>query len=431
MLPPRHLDEALRPHATDVQWGYYELYTQLGSMRAVARHTGRANTAVQEALARMMDKALLAGYAAPIQPQPELKTIGYSTLTGPGGEQKAQWQLERQRGLDPSEGEPDPEPGVVSKVSTFTDAEGRITAQWKTVKREDQDKFELLQLWAARAAEGFPPLPPVLPWPPAASRADLLACYPVGDHHLGMLAWALETGQVDGNYDLKIARSRLRDGVDYLIDQAPPCDNCLIPFLGDFFHVDGYKNATPTNGHLLDMDVRFPKMMEMGLDLVEGVIAAALQKHQHVHVIFEKGNHDYSLAAAMTLFLKRIFRDNADRVTVDDSPAWWHYYQFGKVMIGTNHGDKVKPQFQLGVMAADKSEMWGQTTFRYMFLGHRHHEELKEYPGGFVQTMPVLPPLDAYAAQGGYRSLSQMQCLIFHRDGWLAQRNYVTPAMFQ
>lgn len=430
MLPPRHLDDALRVYATDAQWSYYELFVKLGSARAVARYTGHNKSTVTEALARLMDKAALAGYAKPIDPPPELKTIGFSTLTGPEGERRAQWQLERQRGLDPSEGEPDPEPGVVSKVSTFTDAEGRITAQWKTVKREDQDKFELLQLWAERAAEGFPAVPRV-PVPYIVdSRQDLLACYPVGDHHLGMLAWALETGQKDGNYDLKISRERLRDAIDMLIDQAPACDQAIIPFLGDFFHVDGYKNATPTNGHLLDMDVRFPKMMEMGLDLVEGVIEAALFKHQRVHVIFEKGNHDYSLAGAMTLFLKRIFRDNP-RVTIDDSPAWWHYYQFGKVLIGTNHGDKVKPQDQLGVMAADMPQAWGETTYRIMFLGHVHHEVRKEYRGGFVEQMPVLPPLDAYAAQGGYRSMSQMHCLIFHRDGWLAQRNYVTPAMFQ
>lgn len=430
MLPPKTLDERLRPFATDTQWEYYETYTKLGSARAVARFLDKSRSAVQAALATMMDNALAAGYNAEQAPQPELKVAGVSTYYNAKTGTAATWTLERQRGMDPSEGEPDPDPGVVSKVATFTDAEGRITAQWKTVKREDQDRFELLQRWAERAAEGFPALARIDTPPPVDSRKDLLACYPVGDHHLGMLAWALETGQVDGNYDLKISRERLHDAIELLIDQAPACDQAIIPFLGDFFHVDGYKNATPTHGNLLDMDGRFPKMMAMGLDLIEGVIEAALRKHQRVHVIFEKGNHDFSLAGAMTLFLKRIFRDNP-RVTIDDSPAWWHYYQFGKVLIGTNHGDKVKPQDQLAVMAADMPVAWGETTYRIMFLGHVHHETRKEYRGGFVEQMPVLPPLDAFAAQGGYRSMSQMHCLIFHRDGWLAQRNYVTPAMFQ
>lgn len=429
MLPPRHLDEALRPHATPRQWLYYEHYVKLGSGRAVARHLGVAWSTVGDALARLMDKALAAGYERP-KDQPELKIAGVSTYVNEQTGAVATWTLERQRGMDPSDGEPDPEPGIVSKVATYTDSEGRIIGQWKSVKREDQDKFELLKLWAERAAEGFPAVETIEPPPPATSREDLLACYPVGDHHLGMLAWALETGQVNGNYDLKISRESLTRAIRHLINQAPSCNQAIIPFLGDFFHVDGYKAATPTSGHLLDMDVRFPKMMEMGLDLVEGVIEAALRKHQNVHVIFEKGNHDYSLAAAMTLFLKRIFRDNP-RVTIDESPAWWHYYKFGKVLIGTNHGDKVKPANQLAVMAADVPHLWGETTYRIMYLGHRHHEELKEYPGGYVQTMPVLPPLDAYAAQGGYRSMSQMQCAVFHRDGWLAQRNYVYPVMFE
>lgn len=423
------MDFELQQYASGTQWEHYEAYTKLGSVRAAARHLGRAHSSVQESLTKLMDKALLAGWMPKTIDSPELTIAGVSTYVNHDTGSTSSWTLERRRGMDPSDGEPDPEPGVVSKVSTFTNSEGRIIGQWKTVKREDQDKFELLQLWAARAAEGFPPLPRVELPPVVDSRKDLLACYPIGDHHLGMLAWALETGQVDGNYDLKISRERLRDAIELLIDQAPSCDQAIIPFLGDFFHVDGYKNATPTSGHMLDMDVRFPKMMEMGLDLVEGVIAAALQKHQHVHVIFEKGNHDYSLAGAMTLFLRRIFRDNP-RVTIDDSPAWWHYYQFGKVLLGTNHGDKVKPQDQLAVMAADMPQAWGETTYRIMFLGHVHHEVRKEYRGGFVEQMPVLPPLDAYAAQGGYRSMSQMHCLIFHRDGWLAQRNYVTPAMF-
>lgn len=429
MLPPKFLDEALRGYATPTQWEYYEAYVTLGSVRAVARVAGKAKSTIQESLAIMMDKAVLDGYVKLPDPQPELKVSGVSTYVDKDGNESG-WTLQRQRGLDPSDGEEEPEPGIVSKVATYTDSEGRITGQWKTVKRDDAAKAELFMQWIARAKEDIRILPPVAAKPSGWSRSDLLAVYPVGDHHVGMLAWALETAQKNGNYDLPIARERLTRATRQLIDMAPSCDVALIAFLGDFFHVDGYKNATPSSGHLLDMDVRFPKMYELGLDLILYVIQAALEKHQTVHVIFEKGNHDYSIAGATTIFLKHIFRDNP-RVVIDDSPAWSHYFKFGKVLLGTNHGDNTKPAQQLPAMAADRPEDWGQTTYRMMMLGHVHHEVRREFPGGFVESFGVLPPLDAYAAKGGYRSMCQMHSLIFHKDGWLAQRNYATPAMWE
>lgn len=421
----------MRPHATDKQWEYYELFVKLGSVRAVARYVGVARSSVGDRLIDMMAKAAVAGYEKPADPQPELKVMGVSERHDKDGNYAGDWTLKRQRGMDPSEAYELEEPKFVDRVATYTDKEGRVTGQWVTETRDKQQMADVFTRWVERAAEGLPARAVVSQATPLVGhRQDLLAVYPIGDHHHGMLAWALETGQVDGNYDQKISQDRLSKAINYLVNQTPSCDQALVAFLGDFFHYDSYRPVTPASGHLLDADVRFPKMLDLGLDLIIYVIEAAAAKHSHVRVIFEKGNHDPAVAAATTIFLKRLFRDNP-RVSIDDSPEFFHYYQFGNVALMTNHGDKVKPAQQLQVMAADRPVMWGETTYRMALNGHVHHESRKEYPGGFVETFGVLAPLDAYAAQGGWRSMCQMHALVFHIEGRLASRHIVYPDQFE
>jgi hypothetical protein len=421
------LDESLRTYATDTQWQYYELYAKLGSSRAVARETGKTASTVQETLAKMMDKATLSGYLRPKDEEPELKVWGESVRLDANGNDSGGWLIKRQRGADPSDQEPMPEPYNIKQIAEYTDSEGRVTGRWTTKVREEAERQKLWLSHVERASSEIIAMPERKLWLPTEQRsADKLAVYPVGDHHLGMLAWALETG--GENYDMKIARERLATAVRYLINKAPACDTALVAFLGDFFHTDSYRSVTPAHGHLLDSDVRYSKMVELGYDLIIYCIEAALEKHLNVNVIFEKGNHDPSTAAVMAITLSRHFRDNP-RVTIDKSPAWFHYFQFGKVMLGTNHGDKVKPPQQPLVMATDQAKMWGETTYRMMMNGHVHHESRKEYPGCFVETFGVLAPADAFAAIGGWRSICQMHSLVFHKDGYLADRSYFYPGI--
>src|SRR5437879_2450418 len=116
-------------------------------------------------------------------------------------------------------------------------------------KPEDAEREKLWEFFASKLGEGIPAKPAVEA-SPGLRYENLLSSYPVGDHHTGMLAWALETGSE--NYDLKIAEARLAGAVRRLIDVCPPSEQAIIPFLGDFFHYDSYQSVTPTNRHLLD-----------------------------------------------------------------------------------------------------------------------------------------------------------------------------------
>jgi hypothetical protein len=242
-----------------------------------------------------------------------------------------------------------------------------------------------------------------------------------------MLAWSEETG--GESYDLSRSEQLLADASQRLIEVCPPSEQCLIAFLGDFLHYDSYAAVTPMHKNLLDADGRFPKMVKVAVRMVRHMISAALARHGNVRVIFEKGNHDPASAAFMTILLGCLY-ENEPRVSVDTSPQHYHYFEFGRVLIGTHHGDKAKPQQLPAIMATDQPEAWGRTSCRLWLTGHVHHEAVKEYPGCNVETLGVLPPADAYAASNGYRSRQSMKAIVFHREHGEVERHTVNPSMF-
>lgn len=405
----------------------------LETVRAYAEHGTKTKAADSLGINRLtychrFDTAKQRGVGADILAAmpPKLVIKGTSVLYNNEGRQIARWDKTRTEGREVEDSFQLADPKKVTKVSTLYDQAGKVTQQWVAEKPEDAAREALWETFAKQIALDIAPAKPIAK-PKGFSHMDLLAVYPVGDHHVGMLAWDQETG--GENYDLKAAESTLRDASRRLIETCPPCENALIAFLGDFFHYDSYAAVTPAHKNLLDADGRYPKMIDVGVRMIRHMITAALERHQTVRVIFEKGNHDPATAAAVTVFLSHLY-EKEPRVSIDHSPRFFHYYEFGKVLLGTHHGDKVKKDKLLAVMATDQAEAWGRTDYRFVMIGHGHHEDRTEYPGGFVEMFGVLASSDAYAAQHGYRSRRQMQALVFHREHGLVARHVVNPGMF-
>jgi len=242
------------------------------------------------------------------------------------------------------------------------------------------------------------------------------------------MAWEEETG--DANYDLRIAEDLLASASERLIETCPPCDQAVIAFLGDFLHYDSYAAVTPTHGHLLDADGRYPKMVKAGVRMIRSMVSAALERHRAVHLIFATGNHDIATSAFLRIMLAALYEADS-RVTVDEAPTRYHYYEFGRVLLGVHHGDKAKMDKLPAIMAHDRHEAWGRTQHRIWLTGHIHHDSRKEYPGCMVESFGVLAPLDAYASAGGYRSQRSMKALVFHRQHGEQERHTVNPGMLE
>ena len=172
---------------------------------------------------------------------PPLVMKGQSVLRDKEGNEVARWDKSKLAGRDDSEVTHVPDPKKITKVSTYYDQIGNVAAQWVTERPEDIAREKAWLAFAADLAKKVERVKPTKA--PKKTSADLLAVYPIGDHHVGMLADSEETG--DADYDLKAAERLLTAAAERLIETCPPCDQALIATLGDFFHYDSFAAVTP------------------------------------------------------------------------------------------------------------------------------------------------------------------------------------------
>jgi hypothetical protein len=122
---------------------------------------------------------------------------------------------------------------------------------------------------------------------------------------------------------------------------------------------------------------------------------------------------------------------NSDVVNIDNSASLRKYYQYGTTGLMFTHGDKEK-QADLGmIFAAEKPKLWGNTTQRYIQIGHYHHNRktnylaAQEFQGFQVQILPSLSSGDAWHAGKGFHSLKQAKSFLYDKhDGVIAEYTY-------
>lgn len=296
-----------------------------------------------------------------------------------------------------------PDPYLLSGVSTYyakDEATGR-PAFWAKSKMS-QAQFEAhLQ----SCADLFYQTLPAIPAPEVLKRQkycqEVIPWYQIGDAHLGMLAHAAETGQ---NFDLKIAVTELRTAFDILFHEAPYTERCVINDLGDFTHYENFSGQTEHSGHALDLDGRFPKMIDYYIPLMRSVIDQALTRHKHVDIMINQGNHSRTNDIWMARLLAAVY-DGSDRVHVLSNSNVFTPYRMGDTFVMVHHSDKCKPGSLPKVMSTDYAEDWGESRFRYIDMGHVHHGfTSKEHPGVLIESWNHLAPADKYAHEGGWRS---------------------------
>jgi hypothetical protein len=297
----------------------------------------------------------------------------------------------------------------VKRVSTNYGPDG-INQQWVIQEPSKATQLEMLKAFAMELGESVRGLAP-LTTPPKAANDELLAVYPMGDPHFGMYAWWQDAG---ADFDLEIAERLTNGAVDRLVASAPPAATALLLNLGDMFHADNQKN-TSQSGHQLDVDGRWANVQQVGLRSTIYCIRRLLEKHKRVVVRINRGNHDGHSSYALALMLSCYFHGEP-RVEIDLSPAHTWYMQFGEVLIGSTHGDTIKGPNLPGVMAADRPREWGTSRHRYWFVGHVHHQDVKEYPGCVVEYLRTLAARDAWHQSQGYRAGRDMRLIVMHKE---------------
>lgn len=288
------------------------------------------------------------------------------------------------------------------------DEEGRKTetVRW-SVPKESAGLDDLLSHLRS-TFEGMEPAAPI--HAPAYTNADLCTVYPIADAHLGLRAWSKETGS---DYDTNIASERVGDWVAQCVASSPASETAIILDIGDWTHANDDTNQTPRSKHVLDVDTRMFRTLDVGIATLGGTVESALTKHRTVHVVILPGNHDSTIYLAVMFALAERYRDNP-RVIVHKKPGEFFLYEHGRVMVAAHHGDKAKADRLVHFVADEFSEAWGRTKHRFLFTGHLHHHKSQDIGGMRWEQLRAVTERDAYAVSHAYSARAQLQAITYH-----------------
>lgn len=385
------IDEKLLEYATEREIEYLKAVKEHGSNKRAAKELGVDRRTVDKALANIRKKAARQGYAP-----------------------------------DHDMTRPVPDGFHLKGTSTYYQKTETTPAQWVKTSIDHERQRAIFEEAVQGMADTLPKLKRRKLTPENINR-DLMSVYPIGDAHIGMLSWPEETGE---DWNLELAEKIHCEAMDNLVERSPASGQAVVINLGDWFHADNMEGVTQRSGHSLDMDGRYAKMVRVGVKVMRQCIESALNKHETVHVINVIGNHDDTGAMFLSVCLANVY-EKEPRVTVDTKPSAFHYVRHGKVLIGCHHGHSCKPDALPGVMATDRAKDWGDSEYRYWYIGHVHHQALKEYAGVTVESFRTLAAKDAYAHWGGYRAQRDMKCIVHHRELGEVSRIHVRPEMLK
>lgn len=363
----------------------WSAYIEHGEVAATAaRSIGKPAETVRSILKECREK----GYHLSDGARGAVQSAGLS-----GAEAKAGWIVN----VDPETG---------SRQSTY----------WRAPEGETESIVDRLR----SAFEGISAAP-IVP-APAYSNADLVTVYPVPDAHVGLQAWGKETGE---DYDTEKAASRVREWVASCVAASPASETAIILGVGDLTHSDDQTNATPRSKHVLDVDTRHFRTIDVTIAAMASAVESAAAKHQKVIVRILPGNHDPHTYMAVLFALAERYRDNA-RIDVQKIPGEFFAFQFGKVLIAAHHGDKAKAERLVMFMADQYPEMWGKSRHRFLFTGHLHHQKSQDIGGVQWEQLRAVTARDAYAVAHGYTARAQMQGITMHKESGEVSRVKVT-----
>jgi hypothetical protein len=235
------------------------------------------------------------------------------------------------------------------------------------------------------------------------------------DHHFGKMAWQVETGHP--NYDIHIAVDLFWRAFNAILAQTKGFNFDEIYFIvgNDLFNSDDVQGRT-TSGTHVSTDARFYKVFSKVRSLTIQAIEVLREYSKMVRVIMVSGNHDKLSVWHLGDSLECFFHKYKD-VIIDNRPLYYKYYQFGQVMLMFTHGDLGKKANYPLMMATEQSEMFGNTKFREVHVGHKHFKEVIEDHGVRVRQLPALCPPDRWHAENGYTgNLRQTEAFIWNES---------------
>lgn len=403
---------------TPTQQKYAEAFARTGTIRGAAKECGVAHSTVRASLRKFRKTEQDSS-----TPPGKLGAPGFyaHTISTTGdGKESIKWRRD--------ELVPEAIPDVLSLkgVSQLIDGEGRELLRWNKFSPQEQDKVDAFKKACKEHSAEYRGLAGVSLRPSDVNFSDMLTVYAIGDAHAGSFCWSEET--LGPDFDLKIWQTQLQESLDLLMAQTPRTDRAVIFNAGDWFHVQNSDFRTPASGNKLDADSRLAKIIRVGVECMRWTIDRALQKHTHVCVRNTRGNHDTDLAMMFNMFLQACY-EKEPRVSIPDNYAFRNYDVYGQCLIGYTHGDGPKIDELPGLMATERKEDWGKTSYRHWLSCHVHHSKVlkrKDFPGCTVESFRTMAARDSWHSSKGYIAEQGIEALVFDRKRGLKGRTYVS-----
>jgi len=250
------------------------------------------------------------------------------------------------------------------------------------------------------------------------------------DAHFGKLAWGAETGT---DYDLEIQSTVYQNAVEDLLALTSgfKIERILFPIGQDFFHINNPQNTT-ARGTPQDVDGRLQKVFEVAYRAVIKAIdyCAAVAP---IEIIYVPGNHDPDTSFYLCFALGALY-SHCEQVTVDHSPKWRKYRQYGTCLLGLTHGNEEAHNSLPTIMADEVPEMWAATEHREIHLGHFHKKKEVRFLAGDsygsvrVRVIPSLTGTDAWHYRKGFvKGLRAAEAYLWHKE--LGYRGYFSTGI--
>ena len=244
------------------------------------------------------------------------------------------------------------------------------------------------------------------------SKDPHLLVLSLADIHLGKLSVTYETGQ---EYNRQIAINRTLEGIQGLLNKSAGfnIDGILLIVGNDILHTDTLNRGT-TKGTPQDTEGMWHENFLLAKDLYIKVIEM-LVPIADVYVQHNMSNHDYMSGYFLADTVKSWFRLN-ENVVFDTSPKDRKYFQYGLNLIGSTHGDNIKPDNLPLIMAEENPQEWGETKFRFWYTHHIHSKQSKDYGSVCVESLrsPSVP--DAWHDRSGYLNTQALEGFIHSFD---------------
>jgi hypothetical protein len=301
---------------------------------------------------------------------------------------------------------------AASTLIKHSDTGSTVVLEWlKQYKHED------FQAWENAVDKIVERLPVAKKIPYKKSKpSELLNLYTITDFHMGMLAYAPETGD---DWDTDIARKVLLNAITEMADRAPDAEQGIFCELGDFMHFDSLESITPTGKNLLDSDTRYDRLADTAISTMIDCVEILARKHKKLKVVIAEGNHNLAGSVWVRKCLKHVYKNNP-RIEVDDTCFPFYAHLHGKIMLAWHHGHKVKNKSLPALFSSEPRyrKMYGDALYTYIHTGHTHQKEqdASEYGGAIVERHQTLAARDAYATRGGYVSQRSADCITYHSE---------------